>query len=152
MPLGVLVVEGAEYSCSLITAGLAMEFGREVFGVPDNVTQEVSFAPNQLIKQGAKPVTSAEDVIEELPTPVWAALVRAEQPETEQRNRLLKDSLEGPARKLYELLQIDQAMHIDDIVERSGLNSSEVLATLFEMEMKGIVRQLPGKQFSKLLL
>src|SRR5277367_5492202 len=54
MPLGVVIVEGAEYSGSLITARLAMEFGREVFGVPGNVTQSVSYAPNQLIKQGAK--------------------------------------------------------------------------------------------------
>ena len=152
MPLGVVVVEGAEYSGSLITARLAMEFGREVFGVPGNVTQEVSFAPNQLIKQGAKLVTSAEDVIEELPTPVRAVLLQAEQPEAEMRNRLVRESLEGGARKIYGLLQTDEPMHIDDIVERSGLNSSEVLATLFEMEMKGIVRQLPGKQFSKVLL
>jgi DNA processing protein len=68
MPLGV-VVEGAQYSGSLITARLAMESGREVFGVPGNVTQPVSFAPNQLIKQGAKLATCAEDVIEELPRP-----------------------------------------------------------------------------------
>lgn len=73
MPLGVVIVEGKQYSGSLITARLAMEFGREVFGVPGNVTQEVSFAPNQLIKQGAKLVTNAEDVIEELPTPIRAA-------------------------------------------------------------------------------
>src|SRR5262249_17466297 len=72
MPLGVVVVEGAQYSGSLITARLAMEFGREVFGVPGNVTQEVSFAPNQLIKQGAKLVTCGEDVIAELPPPIPA--------------------------------------------------------------------------------
>jgi DNA processing protein len=152
MPLGVVVVEGAQYSGSLITARLAMEFGREVFGVPGNATQPVSFAPNQLIKQGAKLVTCAEDVIEELPTPVRAALVQAEQPEAEQRNRLVEASLKDSEKKIYELLQADEPRHIDDIVERSGLNSSEVLATLFEMEMKGIVRQLPGKQFSKVLL
>jgi DNA processing protein len=86
MPLGVVVVEGAQYSGSLITARLAMEFGREVFGVPGNVTQPVSFAPNQLIRQGAKLVTNGEDVIEDLPTPVRAALVKAEKPEAEQRN------------------------------------------------------------------
>src|SRR3984893_15561901 len=73
MPLGVVVVEGAQYSGSLITARLAMEFGREVFGVPGNVTQPVSFAPNQLIKRGAKLAPCAEDVIEELPTPIRAA-------------------------------------------------------------------------------
>jgi DNA processing protein len=152
MPLGVVVVEGAQYSGSLITARLAMEFGREVFGVPGNVTQPVSFAPNLLIKQGAKLVTSAEDVIEELPTPIRAALLQAEKPEAEQRNLLAAAALEGAEKKLYELLNAEQPVHIDDIVERSGLNSSEVLATLFDLEMKGIIRQLPGKQFSKVLL
>jgi DNA processing protein len=151
MPLGVIVVEGAQYSGSLITARLAMEFGREVFGVPGNVTQPVSFAPNQLIKQGATLVTNAEDVIEQLPTPVRAALVKAEQPEAEQRNLLVAASLNPSEKKLYELLNADESIHIDEIVERSGLNSSEVLATLFNLEMKGIVRQSPGKQFSKVL-
>jgi DNA processing protein len=152
LPLGVLVVEGAQYSGSLITARLAMEFSREVFGVPGNVTQPVSFAPNQLIKQGAKLVASAEDVIEELPTPVRAALVQAEKPEAEQRNLLAGADLNGAERKLYELLNAEEPVHIDDIVERSGLHSSEVLATLFNLEMKGIIRQLPGKQFCKVLL
>jgi DNA processing protein len=152
MPLGVVVIEGAQYSGSVITARLAMEFGREVFGVPGNVTQPVSFAPNQLIKQGAKLVTSAEDVIEELPTPIRAALVHAEQPESEQRNLLAAASLKGSEKKLYELLSAEEPMPIDEIVERSGLNSSEVLATLFDLEMRGIIRQLPGKQFSKVLL
>jgi DNA processing protein len=152
MPLGVVVVEGAQYSGSLITARLAMEFGREVFGVPGNVTQPVSFAPNQLIKQGAKLVTNGEDVIEELPTPIRAALVQAEKPEAEQRNLLLAASLNSSEKKIYDLLNVEESSHIDDIVERSSLNSSEVLATLFDLEMKGIVRQLPGKQFSKVLL
>src|SRR6267378_1145772 len=95
MPLGAIIVEGAQYSGSLITARLAMEFGREVFGVPGNVTQAVSFAPNLLIKQGAKLVTCAEDVIEELPTPVRAALTELEQLEAEQRNLLVAQSLNG---------------------------------------------------------
>jgi len=61
-------------------------------------------------------------------------------------------SLSGSEKKLYELLTADEPVHIDDMVERSGLNSSEVLATLFDLEMKGVVRQLPGKQFNKVLL
>jgi DNA processing protein len=152
MPLGVVIVEGKQYSGSLITARLAMEFGREVFGVPGNVTQEVSFAPNQLIKQGAKLVTSAEDVIEELPTPVRAALVQAERVESAQMNLLLEDGLNPTAKKIYALLSAEETRHIDEIVETTGLNSSEVLATLFDLEMKGIVRQLPGKRFTKVLL
>ena len=152
LPLGVVIVEGAQYSGSLITARLAMEFGREVFGVPGNVTQPVSFAPNLLIKQGAKLVTNAEDVIEELPTPVRATLVKAEEPEAQQRNLLAAASLNASEKTIYALLSVDEPKHIDEIVEASGLNSSEVLATLFDLEMKGIVRQLPGKQFSRVLL
>lgn len=149
MPLGIVVVEGAQYSGSLITSRLAMEFGREVFGVPGNVTQAVSFAPNQLIKRRAKLVTGADDVIEELPTPVRAALVGVMQPEAGQQNLLVAASLGENERKIYELLSADEPRHIDDIVEQSGLNSSEVLATLFDMEMKGIIRQHPGKHFIK---
>ncbi len=152
MPLGVVVIEGAEFSGSLITARLAMEFGREVFGVPGNVTQAVSFAPNLLIKQGAKLVVNAEDVIEELSTPVRAALLKVERPEAEQRNLLAAASLGASEKKLYELLNVEETRHIDELVENSGLNSSEVLATLFDLEMKGVVRQLPGKQFSKVML
>lgn len=152
MPLGAIIVEGAQYSGSLITARLAMEFGREVFGVPGNVTQAVSFAPNLLIKQGAKLVTCGEDVIEELPTPVRAALTKPEQPEFEQRNLLVAASLTGSGQKIYAQLSSDEPRPIDDIVENTGLNSSDVLATLFELEMKGFVRQLPGKLFSKVLL
>jgi len=152
MPLGVLIVEGKQYSGSLITARLAMEFGREVFGVPGNVTQEMSFAPNQLIKQGAKLVTGAEDVIEELPTPVRAVLLAAEAVASEQLNLLAAEGLSDAEKRIYELLSTEEPRHIDDLLETTGLNSSEVLATLFELEMKGIIRQLPGKQFTKVLL
>jgi DNA processing protein len=152
MPIGVIIAEGRQYSGSLITARLAMEFGREVFGVPGNVTQDVSFAPNLLIKQGAKLVTNAEDVIEELPTPVRAALVQIEAVESEQRNLLVAYGLSPSEKKIYELLSAEQSRPIDSLVEASGLNSNEVLATLFTLEIKGIVRQLPGKQFNKVLL
>jgi DNA processing protein len=152
MPLGVILVEGKQHSGSLITARLAMEFGREVFAVPGNVTQEVSFAPNLLIKQGAKLVTGADDVIEELPTPIRAALVQAEAVESAQRHLLAEESLNPSAKKIYELLSAEMPVPIDELVERTGLNSSDVLATLFDLEMRGLIRQLPGKQFSKVLL
>ncbi len=85
--------KAAQYSGSLITARLAMEFGREVFAVPGNATQPMSFGPNQLIKQGAKLVTSWEDVVEELPTPVRAELVPVEIYASEERAALVEESL-----------------------------------------------------------
>lgn len=152
MALGVVVVEGQQYSGSLITARLAMEFGREVYGVPGNATQPSSFGPNELIKQGAKLVTSWEDVVEELPTPVRAELTPVETATSEERAALIQQSLAPAERSLYELLTEDEARHVDDLVETSGLSSSEVLAGLFDLELKGVVRQLPGKQFVKVLL
>jgi DNA processing protein len=125
---------------------------REVFGVPGNVTQLVIFRPNSWIKQGAKLVTSAEVVMEELPTPVRAALLKADQPEAEQRNLLVRAFLNPSEKEVYELPSAEESKHLDDIVEQSGLNSSEVLATLFDLEMKGVVWQSPGKQSSKVLL
>ena len=150
--LGVVVVEGAQYSGSLITARLAMEFNREVYGVPGNVTQPTSFGPNQLIKQGAKLVTGWEDVVEELPTAIRAELLPIETTTAEERASLVEASLSPTERTLYNLLGTDEARHVDDLLESSGLSSSEVLASLFELEMKGVVRQLPGKQFLKVLL
>ncbi|MGC1105778.1 MAG: DNA-processing protein DprA [Candidatus Acidiferrales bacterium] len=152
MARGVVVVEGQQYSGSLITARLAMEFGREVFAVPGNATQPASFGPNQLIKQGAKLVTGWEDVIEELPTPIRAELVPVETTDGARRASLVEESL-GPAEKtLYVLLEVDASKHVDELVEQSKMNSSEVLSTLFELEMKGLVQQLPGKQFLKVML
>jgi DNA processing protein len=152
MPLGAIIVEGAQYSGWLITARLAIEFGRELFGVPRNVTQAVSVAPNLLITQGTKLVTNAEDVIEKLPAPVRAALTKAEPPESQQRNLLVAASLTGRGQKVYALLSSAESRPIDDIAENTGLNSSDVLATLFDLEMQGFVPQLPGKLFSKVLL
>jgi DNA processing protein len=152
MSVGVVVVEGAQYSGSLITARLAMEFGREVYGVPGNATQPTSFGPNQLIKQGAKLVTGWEDVIEELPTPIRAELLPVETASSEERALLVEKDLAPAEGILYHLLGVDESRHVDDLVELSGLTSSEVLAALFDLELKGVVRQLPGKQFLKVLL
>ena len=152
MALGVVVVEGAQYSGSLITARLGMEFGREVYGVPGNVTQPLSFGPNQLIRQGAKLVSGWEDVVEELPTDIRAELLPPEQASSEERATLLEGSLSPTEKTLFALLMIEQARHVDELVDLSGLSSSEVLAALFEMEMKSAIRQLPGKHFVKVLL
>ena len=152
MSLGVLVVQGAQYSGSLITARLGMEFGREVYGIPGNVTVDVSFAPNQMIKQGAKLVTSWEDVVEELPTEIRAELFPIEATSKAERASLFENALSAVEKKIFALLDTDESIHVDELVEKTELNSSEVLASLCEMEMKGMVRQMPGKQFLKILL
>jgi len=146
------VVEGAQYSGSLITARLAMEFGREVYGVPGNVTNAGSFGPNQLIKQGAKLVMGWEDVVEELPTDIRAKLFPAETVPAEERATLLEGMFSPEEKTLYSLLAVDSARHVDELLELSGLSSGEVLAALFELEMRGAIRQMPGKHFVKSLL
>ena len=163
MSAGVLVVEGAQYSGSAITAKLALDQGREVFAVPGNITSKASWGPNLLIKQGAKLVQDWNDVIVELPAEARRQLIER------GRNRLLGGGsasqdgdpaslLEGTAqgtlpevgRKLLAVLQVDTAIHLDDllqIVEDSS--GSELIAALFELEMLGLVKQLPGKNFVK---
>jgi DNA processing protein len=151
MALGVVVVEAAQYSGSLITARLAMDAGREVFAVPGNVTQPGTFGPHQLIRQGAKLATCWQDVVDELPTPVHAELLPVESMSIQERANLMEQTLGERERLIYALLSVEQARHVDEIVELTGKNSPEVLATLLEMEMKGVIRQMPGKRFVRTL-
>jgi DNA processing protein len=152
MAVGVAAVDAALYSGSLITARLAMEFGSEVCGVPGNATQPTSFGPNQLIKQGAKLVTRWEAVIEELSTPIPAELLPGETASSEERALFVEKDLAPAEGTSYHLLAEDESRDIDDFIELSGLTSSEVLAARFNLELKGVIRQLPGKQFLKVLL
>jgi len=151
MALGVIVVQGAQYSGSLITSRLAMEFGREVFGVPGNITEQASFAPHQLIQQGAKLITGWENVVEELPTEIRAELFPIEATSAAERASLFEQALSPAEKKLYDCIRIEQPVHVDELVEATGLSSSETLAALCEMEMRGMIRQMPGKQFVRTL-
>jgi predicted Rossmann fold nucleotide-binding protein DprA/Smf involved in DNA uptake len=107
-----------------------------------------SASPNQLIKLGAKPVTSADDVAGAADS-IRAALLPAEAVESEERNALAARTLNPTEQNPYTLLNVEEPRHIDDLVGTTGLNSSEVLATLFKMERKGVIRELPGSRSEK---
>jgi len=153
MSAGVLVVEAAEYSGTRITSRCALEQNRDVYAVPGNVTNRNSWGPNTLIKQGAKLVATWEDVWEELPTDIQDALRQTanESPAPESAS-LFPDSAQSPHEmKLLRLLRPDQSTHIDELVEmlENEISSSEIFAALFELELNGKIRQLPGKNFVK---
>jgi len=157
---GVLVVEGAQYSGSSITAKLALEQGREVFAVPGNITSRMSWGPNLLIKQGAKLVQDFNDVIVELPVEDRRRLALASEGRlfaaAPQESRTAEDASAMPAglspaaARLLARLKVDEPTHIDALLEAlDDLSSSEIIAALFELEMSGLARQLPGKNFVK---
>jgi predicted Rossmann fold nucleotide-binding protein DprA/Smf involved in DNA uptake len=138
---------GMESSAHRGACAASREFGRQVYGVPGNVTDPVSFAPNQLVKQGAKLVIGWEDVVGELPTEIRAELFPVEATTHEERASLFETNLSPIEKRLFDPIRIEKAIHVDELVETTGLSSSETLAALCEMEMRGIIRQMPGKQF-----
>jgi DNA processing protein len=155
---GVMIVEGAQYSGSAITARLSLDQGREVFAVPGNVTSKQSWGPNLLIRQGARLVQEPSDVLSDLP------LVARQELASRSRQQLLPalgDVIGGehPMRELRNLLlrlvPSDDPVLLEDLhglVNQSKMASmSEVMALLFELELEGAVRQLPGKYYLKRL-
>ncbi len=154
--VAVLVVEAAENSGTRVTARCAAEQNRDLFAVPGNVTNKNSWTPNTLIKQGAKLVATWEDVWEDLPSQVRLELEAeaglASKPEAAAS--LLPDpGLRPEEAMVLEVLRSDESLQIDEILEllEAQLTSSEVFTALFELEMAGRIRQLPGKNYVRTL-
>jgi DNA processing protein len=154
MSIGVLVVEAAEYSGTRVTARCALEQNRELFAVPGNVTTKKAWGPNTLIKQGAKLTATWEDVWEDLPTPVRLQL--AEQPSAESNpgsaaSLFREEPLPPQEASVMSVLRHDESLQLDEIMEKlePELSSSEIFTALFELELAGRVRQLPGKNYVK---
>jgi len=142
LSLGVVIVEAASHSGALITADCALEQGREVFAVPGKVDSVTSQGTHQLLKQGAKLTTTVDDILEELrlePIPMPRQASAASAPHnlrmTDEEQRLLAH------------LSPDEPQDIDALAATTGLSVSVCAATLLGLELKRLVKQLPGKRF-----
>jgi DNA processing protein len=152
LSVAVLVVEASENSGTRVTARCAADQNRDLFAVPGNVTNKGSWTPNTLIKQGAKLVATWEDVWEDLPSQVRLEL--EDQAPAESKSPTTASLLPDPALRpeetmVLEVLRNDAALQIDEILEQleTQLTSSEVFMALFELEIAGRIRQLPGKNY-----
>jgi DNA processing protein len=152
--LGVLIIEAAEHSGSLITARMAYEQGREVFAVPGNITSQTSFGPNFLIKDGAKLVQHWRDVVEELPREVKDRILGVDRPKSGASQTNVQPMFETVAmsddeRTVLGMLTADAPSHIDQLLISSGMNSPDLMSALLGLQMKDRIRELPGKSYIK---
>jgi DNA processing protein len=156
MSVGVLVIEAGEYSGTRVTARCALEQGRDVYAVPGNVTNKLSWGPNTLIKQGAALVATWEDVWEALPTDVRLALTPPEpdaSKPTEAASLFVGAEPSPDEKQVLSILRADESTHIDEIVEKlqAKVSSSQIFAALFELELSGRIRVLPGKYYVRVI-
>ena len=154
LSLGVLIIEASERSGSLITARLAMEQNREVMAVPGNITSGNSFGTNYLIKSGAKLVQQWQDVVAELPSEILAAILppKIEEEKAENATRqpeLIPADMTENERKIWELLTPDDSTHIDVLLETSGLSFGDLNAVLVGLDIRDLIRVLPGKHYAR---
>jgi DNA processing protein len=152
LSVAVLVVEAGENSGTRVTARCAAEQNRDLFAVPGNVTSKGSWTPNTLIKQGAKLTATWEDVWEDLPSQVRLELEAEGSVESkvETTASLLADPVLRPQEAMVlEILRCDASLQIDEVLEllETQLTSSEVFTALFELEMSGRIRCMPGKNY-----
>jgi DNA processing protein len=156
MSVGVLVIEAAEHSGTRITARLAMEQNRDVYAVPGNVTNKNAWGPNTLIKQGAKLTATWEDVWEDLASEIRLQLEEeigvtssSESKDGGSASLFSETRLSDHERMVLERLRQDETTQLDELIENldGELGSAEIFTALFELELAGRVRQLPGKNY-----
>jgi DNA processing protein len=145
MCLGTVVVEAARKSGSLITARLAAEQNREVFAVPGSVHSFKSVGTHTLIKQGAKLVENAQDILEELP-PLPQPTVHVRNSDTAGSSKTLP-ALDADETRVYGALG-PYGVHIDELARKLSLAPARISSLLLQLELKGLVIQSPGKFFS----
>lgn len=150
LSLGIVVVEASEKSGALITADFALEQGREVFAVPGPIGCFSSTGVNNLIKQGAKLITSVDDVIEDLAEPFIKNLQEPSviSSQLSENENIQNEILNEEEYKVFEFLT-SRAQHIDEISILSGMNQFKLSAVLLQLEMRGYIKQLPGKHYVK---
>ena len=151
LSLGLLVVEAARNSGALITADFAAEQGREIFAVPGKVSSQTSAGTNDLIRDGARLVTSVGDILEELKIIEIGAVPDDDAGAIDgRRERKTKayiyNALTDPQRKVYKALT-DEPAHIDAVVASAGLDHSTAVKALVELQLRKLVKELPGKQY-----
>jgi DNA processing protein len=146
LALGVVVVEAAEHSGSLITAGLAGDLGREVFAVPGRVTSETSRGCHALLRDGATLIRNWADVVSELPEQ-WRRRVCGAATDVGPIEAPTVSSEDG---RLLALLSPDEPQQIEELITRSGLPAGVVGRTLLQLELGGWARQLPGQRWVRM--
>lgn len=151
LSLGVVVVEAAKNSGALITANFAAEQGRTVFAVPGKISSHTSSGTNELIKDGARLVQSADDIMEELSLVEMKPLSGGDKEKkdksiTKMTKAYIYNSLTEDERKIYKILS-DEPIYIDDIFNKATLNPAKGSKALLSLQIKSLIRELPGKQF-----
>lgn len=149
LSLGVLIVEASERSGSLITARLAMEQNREVMAVPGNITSANSYGTNYLIKCGAKLVQQWQDVVSELPGDIAAAILPPRVDDETRSNDAAPPDLNDCERKVWSVLRADEPVHIDILLGSSGLSFGDLNTTLVSLDIRDLIRVLPGKHYAR---